>query len=163
MAELRLERMAVAVTVGVAWLFNAVMAHALGSVGMLFLVPVLLSAVSFGLRPALLTSFVSVMAYNFFFLPPLYTFTIADPNNWLSFAVLLLVAITAGNLASRVRAQANLAAARAAIARRALSFTGKLAAIARLDDILWAAAFQIASMLKIQCRDPAARSDDQAS
>ena len=88
------------------------------------------------------------MAYNFFFLPPLYTFTIADPNNWLSFAVLLFVAITAGNLAARVRAQADLAAARAGNGGRFFRFTGKLAGIARLDDILWAAAFQIASMLK---------------
>jgi len=140
--------LAVAVTVGVAWLFNAAVAHVLGSVGMLFLVPVLLSAVSFGLRPALFTAFVSVMSYNFFFLPPLYTFTIADPNNWVSFAVLLLVAITAGNLAARVRVQADLAATRAAIAGELFRFTGKLAGSARLDDILWAAAFQIASMLK---------------
>jgi two-component system sensor histidine kinase KdpD len=153
--------LAVAVTVGIAWVFNAAMAHALGSVGMLFLVPVLLSAVSFGLRPALFTAFVSVMAYNFFFLPPLYTFTIVDPNNWLSFAVLLLVAITAGNLAARVRVQADLAAARAAIAGELFRFTGKLAGIARLDDILWAAAFQIASMLKtnvvILLPDPATK------
>lgn len=140
--------LAVAVTVAVAWVFNAFTAHALGSVGMFFLVPVLLSAIRFGLRPALMTAFVSVMAYNFFFLPPLYTFTIADPNNWLSFAILLLVAITAANLASSVRAQANLAAGRAAITGEMYQFTGKLAAIARLDDILWAAAYQIASMLK---------------
>ncbi len=140
--------LAVAVTVGVAWLFNTAVAHVLGSVGMLFLVPVLLSAVSFGLRPALFTAFVSVMSYNFFFLPPLYTFTIADPNNWVSFAVLLLVAVTAGNLAARVRVQADLAAARAAIAGELFRFAGKLAGSAQLDDILWAAAFQIASMLK---------------
>ena len=140
--------LAVAVTVGVAWLFNAAVAHVLGSVGMLFLVPVLLSAVSFGLRPALFTAFVSVMSYNFFFLPPLYTFTIADPNNWVSFAVLLLVAVTAGNLAARVRVQADLAAARAAIAGELFRFAGKLAGSAQLDDILWASAFQIASMLK---------------
>jgi two-component system sensor histidine kinase KdpD len=140
--------LAVAATVGVAWLFNAAVAHVLGSVGMLFLVPVLLSAVSFGLRPALFTAFVSVMSYNFFFLPPLYTFTIADPNNWVSFAVLLLVAVTAGNLAARVRAQADLAGARAELAGELFRFTGKLAGIARLDDILWAVAFQIASMLK---------------
>jgi len=140
--------LAVAVTIGVAWVFNAITAHALGSIGMFFLVPVLLSAIWFGLRPALMTAFVSVMAYNFFFLPPLYTFTIADPNNWLSFAVLLLVAITAANLASSVRAQANLAAVRAAITGEMYQFTGKLAGIARLDDILWAAAYQIASMLK---------------
>ncbi len=141
--------LAVASTVAIAWAFNAVMAHAVGSIAMFFLVPVLLSAISFGLRPALATAFLSVMAYNFFFLPPLYTFTIADPNNWLSFAVLLLVAITAANLAARVRAQANLAAARAQVAGELYQFTGKLAASAQLDDILWAAAFQIASMLRM--------------
>ncbi|MEJ0044057.1 MAG: DUF4118 domain-containing protein [Rhizomicrobium sp.] len=82
-------------------------------------------------RPALFTAFVSGLAYNFFFLAPLYNFTIADPNNFLSFAVLLLVAVTAGNLGARVRAQANLASARAAVASELFRFTGKLAAIAR--------------------------------
>ena len=153
--------LATAVTVGIAWLSYDAMKHALGSVGMLFVIPVLLSAVSFGLRPALFTAFVSVMSYNFFFLPPLYTFTIADPNNWVSFAVLFLVAITAGILAARVRAQADLAAARAAIAGELFRFTGKLAGSARLDDILWAASFQIASMLKtnvvILLPDPATK------
>ncbi len=138
----------VALTVAAAYGANAVLALATGSIAMFFLVPVLSSAVTFGLRPALLTAFASVMAYNFFFLPPLYTFTITDPNNWLSFAVLLLVAVTAANLAARVRAQADLAARRASVAGELYQFTGKLAAIARLDDILWAAAYQIASMLK---------------
>ncbi len=141
--------LAIAVTAGAAWLLNATLSHALGSLGMLFLIPVLLSAVTFGLRPALFTAFISVMTFNFFFLPPLYTFTIADPNNWLSFAVLLLVAVIGGNLAARVRVQADLAAARAAIASELFRFTGKLAAIARLDDILWAVAYQISSMLKV--------------
>ena len=119
------------------------------SLGILFLVPVLLSAISFGRWPALFTAIASVLAYNFFCLPPLYSFTIADPANLISFAVLLFVAMIAGNLGARVRAQANLAAARAAVTAELYSFTGKLAAIARLDDILWAAAFQIASMLKL--------------
>jgi two-component system, OmpR family, sensor histidine kinase KdpD len=139
---------AVAGTVCVAWVMNAIFVQSLGSVGMVFLVPVLVSAVFFGRWPAFITALLSVMAYNFFFLPPLYTFTIADPNNWLSFAVLLFVAIIAGNLAARVRAQADLAAARATAMTELYRFTGKLAGIARLDDILWAAAFQISSMLK---------------
>jgi two-component system sensor histidine kinase KdpD len=141
--------LAIAVTVGVAWLLNASMPNALAGVQMLFLIPVLLSAVTFGLRPGLFSSFVSVLSCNFFFVPPLYTFTIADPNNWLSLGVLLVVAITASNLASRVRLQADLAAARAAVASELYRFTGKLAAIARLDDLLWAVAFQISSMLKV--------------
>lgn len=142
-----LSMLAIAVTICAAWILRELSNHALGSIGMLFLVPVMVSAVSFGLRPALFTAFVSLMAYNFFFLPPLYTFTIADPNNFLSFGVLLFVAIIAGNLAARVRLQADLAARRAAIAGELYTFTGKMAGIARLDDILWAAAFQIASML----------------
>jgi two-component system, OmpR family, sensor histidine kinase KdpD len=137
---------AVAATIGVAEVFNAFMS--LGSIGMLFLIPVLASAVSFGLYPALFTALVSVLAYNFFFLPPLYTFTISDPNNWLSFFVLLFVAVIAGNLAARVRAQADLAAARANISSELFHFTGRLTGISRLDDILWACAYQIASMLK---------------
>lgn len=126
----------------------AALPQALGSIDLLFLVPVLLSAVSFGLRPALFTALAAGLSYNFFFLPPLYTFTIADPNNLLSFSVLLLVAVTAGNLAARVRQQADLAAARAAIASELFRFTGKLAGIAGLDDILWASAYQMSSMLK---------------
>ena len=137
---------AIAVTIGAVFIFGK--ALTIGSAGMLFLVPVLISAVYFGLRPALFTTVVSVLSYNFFFLPPLYTFTIADPNNWLSFAVLLFVAVIAGNLASRVRAQADLAAGRAAVTGELYSFTGKLGSIARLDDILWASSFQISSMLK---------------
>ena len=144
-----LSMLAVAITVGAAWLLRAAFTQALGSIGMMFLIPVMVSAVSFGLRPALFTAFASVMAYNFFFLPPLYTLTIADPNNFLSFAVLLFVAVIAGNLASRVRVQADLAAKRADIAGELYKFTGKMAGIARLDDILWAASFQIASMLDV--------------
>jgi two-component system sensor histidine kinase KdpD len=139
---------AVAATVGVGMIMNAVSPQALGSLGMVFLVPVLVSAVFFGRRTAFITALLSVMAYNFFFLPPLYTFTIADPNNWVSFSVLLFVAIIAGNLAARVRVQADLAAARATAMTELYRFTGKLAGIARLDDILWAASFQIATMLK---------------
>ena len=140
---------AVAATVAVGFLLRAGFAQALGSIGMLFLVPVMAIAVSFGLRPALFTAFASVMAYNFFFLPPLYTLTISDPNNWLSFAALLFVAVIAGNLAARVRAQADLAARRAQVAEDLYQFTGKMAGIGRLDDILWAASFQIASMLHV--------------
>jgi two-component system sensor histidine kinase KdpD len=115
---------------------------------MLFLIPVMVSAVSFGLRSALFTAVVSLMAYNFFFLAPLYTLTISDPNNWLSFGVLLFVAVFTGNLAARVRVQADVAARRAGIAGELYKFTGKMAGIARLDDILWAACYQIAAMLK---------------
>src|SRR4029077_13894199 len=72
--------LALAITVAIAWGFNSVMAHAVGSIAMFFLIPVLLIATSCGLRPALAPAFLSTLSYNFFLLPPLYTFTIIDPN-----------------------------------------------------------------------------------
>ena len=51
------------------------------NVALVFLTAVLASAVTYGLWPSLFACFVSMLAYNFFFLPPLYTFTIADPAN----------------------------------------------------------------------------------
>ena len=146
--EYILSSVAITGTVLVGMALRAVSNQALASIGMLFLVPVMVSAVSFGLRPALFTAVASLMAYNFFFLPPLYTLTISDPNNWLSFGVLLFVAVFTGNLAARVRIQADVAAKRAGIAGELYKFTGKMAGIARLDDILWAACYQIAAMLQ---------------
>jgi two-component system sensor histidine kinase KdpD len=140
--------MAVAATIAVGMAMRAISDRALASLGMVFLVPVLVSAVFYGRRAAFATTILSVLSYNFFFLPPLYTFTIADPNNLLQFAVLLFVAMIAGNLAARVQTQAGLATARAGTVTELYRFTGKLAGIARLDDILWAASAQIASMLK---------------
>ena len=51
------------------------------NVGLVFLTAVLMSAVTYGLWPALFACVISALAYNFFFFPPLYTFTIADPGN----------------------------------------------------------------------------------
>lgn len=140
--------LAIAVTVLAGMALRAVSNQALASIGMLFLIPVMISAVSFGRRAALFTAFCSLLAYNFFFLQPLYTLTISDPNNWLSFSVLLFVAVFTGNLAARVRAQADVAARRAGIAGELYKFTGKMAGIAGLEDILWAASYQIAAMLQ---------------
>lgn len=64
------------------------------------------------LRLAVATSIAAMLAFNFFFLPPVNTFTIADPQNWVVLFVFLAVAIVASNLSSRVRARAEEALAR---------------------------------------------------
>ena len=91
-----------------AGLFAFLVREALGisSVALVFLIGVLASAVSYGLFPSLFAALVSVLAYNFFFLPPLYTFTIADPENVVALVVFAIVAVVASNLAARLRAQA---------------------------------------------------------
>jgi K+-sensing histidine kinase KdpD len=54
---------------------------------------------------ALLASGVSVLAFNFFFLPPYGTLTVADPLNWIALAVFLAVALTVGELSARANRQ----------------------------------------------------------
>lgn len=86
--------------------------YALGSItniGLLFLIPVMAAATRYGLRTGLFTGLLSSLCYNFFFIPPLYTFTIQDPQNIITVMVLLGVAFVTSQLAARVRAQADLA------------------------------------------------------
>jgi two-component system sensor histidine kinase KdpD len=120
------------------------------NVGLVFLTAVFMSAITYGMWPALVAVVVSALAYNFFFLPPLYTFTIADPGNVVTVFFFGLVAIVAGNLAARVRAHAVLTRDRAAMTENLYLFSRKLAVVFSLDDLLWATSFQIAQMLKVR-------------
>ena len=120
------------------------------NVAQVFLIAVLASAVTYGLWASLFACLVSVLAYNFFFLPPLYTFTIADPENVVTLFFFTVVALIASNLAARVRAQAVAARERARITEELCLFSRKLAGTATLDDLLWATAHQIALMLKVR-------------
>jgi two-component system, OmpR family, sensor histidine kinase KdpD len=138
----------VAVSLGGALLLHQRLGVA--SVAMTFLTAVLVSAVVYGLWPALLASFASVLAYNFFFLPPLYTFTIADPENVAALFFFGVTAVIASNLTARVRAQAIVARQRARTTEELYQFSRKLAGAANLDDLLWATVHQIALMLKVR-------------
>lgn len=122
---------------------------ALSNIALVLLLPVLASAVTYGLLPSLFAGMLCALAYNFFFIPPLYTFTIADPENIITLVVFMLVAVIASNLASRVRTQAVVARQRAAIAEDLYLFSRKLAGIGSLDDLLWATAYQVAHMLGV--------------
>ena len=119
------------------------------NIALVFLTAVLASAIAYGLGPSLFACLISVLAYNFFFLPPLYTFTIADPENIVALFFFALVAVIVSNLAARIRAQAVTARQRANTTEELYLFARKLAGSVMLDDLLWATAFQIASMLKV--------------
>jgi len=122
---------------------------AVSNVALVLLVAVLASAVTFGLWPSLFACLICALAYNFFFLPPLYTFTIAEPENIITLLVFVLVAGIASNLTARVRTQAIVARQRAATTEDLYRFSRKLTGIATLDDLLWATAYQVAHMLRL--------------
>lgn len=120
------------------------------NVDLMFLTAVVTVAVRYGLWPSMLASVVSSFAYNFFFLPPVYTFTITDPTNVAAFFFFMLIAFVVSNVAGRVRTQADTAIGRIRTTEQLYAFSRKLAGTGTLDDVLWATAYQIALMLKVR-------------
>jgi two-component system sensor histidine kinase KdpD len=78
-----------------------------------FLLGILGISASWGLRQAVFMSVISTLAFNYFFLPPIGTFTISDPQNWVALFAFLVTAVTAGELSERARR-----GARSAVERR---------------------------------------------
>jgi two-component system sensor histidine kinase KdpD len=76
------------------------------TVGFTFLLAVLVVSAWWGLRHAIFLSILATLAYNFFFLPPVGTFTIADPQNWVALGALLITAVIASQLSERARREA---------------------------------------------------------
>jgi len=77
------------------------------TVALSLLLIVLFVATAWGSKPAVLASLVGVACFNFFFLPPFGTFTIAEPENWIAFFAFLITAITVGQLSARARQRAE--------------------------------------------------------
>ena len=117
---------------------------------LLFLTAIVAVALRYGLWPSLVASVAATLCYNFFFLPPIYTFTITDPRNVAAFAFFALMATVVSNVAARVRTQAMMAMGRARTTESLYAFSRKLTGVGSLDDVLWATAYQIALMLKVR-------------
>lgn len=138
----------VAIGLGAAKLIQPI--FGIENVDLVFLTAVVSVAVRFGLWPSMLASVAASLCYNFFFLPPVYTFTITDPTNVAAFFFFMLIAILVSNVAARVRTQAVTATGRIRTTESLYAFSRKLAGTATLDDVLWATAYQIALMLKVR-------------
>src|SRR5262249_12824904 len=77
------------------------------TVALALLLIVLFAATGWGSRPAILAALLGVVCFNFFFLKPVYTFTIEDPQNWVALAAFLITALTAGELSARAKRRAE--------------------------------------------------------
>jgi len=122
----------------------------LESVDLVFLAGIVGIAARFGLWPSVGASIVASLCYNFFFIPPIYTFTIADPRNVWAFVFFAVVAVVVSNVAASARVQAIRAINRARTTESLYAFSRKLAGVGALDDLLWAAAYQAAHMLSVR-------------
>lgn len=121
----------------------------LGNIALLYLVPVMFAAASFGLRAGLFAGLLSSLAYNFFFLPPTGTLTVSNPENVVSIIVLLGVAIVTSQFGARVRAQADLASSSARQNAALASFSRQLTAAASRETLMQAICAEVARLLDV--------------
>jgi two-component system, OmpR family, sensor histidine kinase KdpD len=95
-----------------------------------FLLGVLAVSAQWGLRPAIFMAILATLVFNYYFLPPIGTFTIADPQNWVALVAFLVTAVVASQLSERARREAEDANARRAETERLYRFSQQLL----LDD-----------------------------
>jgi two-component system, OmpR family, sensor histidine kinase KdpD len=81
-------------------------------VGFVYVLTVLIVATRWGLTEALVTSVVAMLCLNYFFLPPIQSLTIADPQNWVALFAFFVTSVTASKLSATVRRRAAEAQAR---------------------------------------------------
>jgi two-component system sensor histidine kinase KdpD len=77
------------------------------TVAVSLLLVILFVAMFFGSKSALLASMLAMLCFNFFFLPPFHTFTIADPQNWVALTAFFITALVVGQLSARAKRQAR--------------------------------------------------------
>lgn len=120
----------------------------LPNLSIIFLLAVLAAATYAGLLSALVAAGFSTLAYNFFFIVPRYTFTVAEPYEVFALFAYLGAAVLTGSLAARIREQAETARIRTAAIQALYDFSRKLSGTVKSDEVLWAAVTQLQASVK---------------
>ena len=112
--------------------------------GFAYLLVVLVVAAKWGLLESTVTSIAAMLCLNFFFLPPILTLTIADPQNWVALFVFMATAITASQLSTRARQRALEAQTREAEVERLYALSRSLMMLDGQQEV----GVQIAQLVK---------------
>jgi two-component system, OmpR family, sensor histidine kinase KdpD len=106
------------------------------TVALTFLIGVLIVSANWGLRPAIFMALIATLAFNYYFLPPVRTLTIADPQNWVALFAFLVTALIASQLAERARREARSAIERRAETERLYKFSQQLLSSDNVAELL---------------------------
>ncbi len=126
----------VAVVLLVALVFRRIFHVNPTTVALTYLLTVLTISALWGLRYAVFMSVMATLAFNFFFLPPVGTFTVADPQNWVALAAFLATAVIASHLSERIRDEAHKADERRQEVERLYSFSNQLLTTDNVVELL---------------------------
>jgi len=106
------------------------------TVALTFLLTVLLVAAYWGFRFSVFLAILATLAFNYYFLPPIGTLTVADPQNWVALFAFLVTAGIASELADRARRQTADAVQRRRDVERLYSFSQRLLATDNVAELL---------------------------
>jgi two-component system sensor histidine kinase KdpD len=144
----------VAASIGVVALITALYFEVLQvnptTVALSYLIAILLIATRWGIVEATTASILAVLCFNFFFLPPLGTLTIADPQNWVAFVAFLATAFVASQLSGRARQREIDAAGRQRDLERLYALSRALLLIEGAASVSGAIARHIAETFELQ-------------
>ncbi|PYU03552.1 MAG: sensor histidine kinase, partial [Acidobacteria bacterium] len=96
------------------------------TVALSFLLAILAVSAVWGMTVSVLMSIAAILALNYFFLPPVGTLTVADPENWVALFAFLVTSVTGSQLSSRIRREADIANRRRREIEHLYAFSQKL-------------------------------------
>jgi two-component system sensor histidine kinase KdpD len=97
---------------GIALVYRHILIVNPTTVALTFLLAILAVSTVWGIAVSVFMSVVAMLAFNYYFLPPIGRFTVADPQNWVALFAFLVVSVLASHLATRARQKAEDASAR---------------------------------------------------
>src|SRR5262245_6128233 len=134
---------------------------------MVYLLGVIVVATRYGRGPSLMASLLSVAALDFFFVPPFFTFAVTDTQYFITFSVMLIIALVIGGLAAQIRAQAESARERERRMAALYAMSRELASTRGVQELLAVAVRHISELfgtrLTIQLPDANGRLEGSAT
>ena len=106
------------------------------NISLLYLLPILISAALWGTFPAIVTALMGTIAFDLFFVPPFFEFTVADLRYLISFAIFMLVGLITGTLSDRLKKQVNYSRQRENNISALYSLSRDIAAVDNLEAVL---------------------------
>ena len=140
---------AFAIIIGITLFYRRVLPVNATTVALTFLLSILAVSTVWGMAVSVAMSVVAMLAFNFFFLPPVGTFTVADPQNWVALIAFLVVAVLASRLSTSARQQAADASARERDIERLYKFSQGLLESGNVMELLNRIPAQIVNVFEI--------------
>lgn len=106
------------------------------NISLLYLLPVLLSAARWGTFPAIVTAMMGTLTFDIFFVPPIFSITVADLRYLISFAIFILVGLITGTLSVRLKKQVTYSRQRENSISSLYALSRDIAAVDNLDAVL---------------------------